>query len=195
MKQRWNEQELIQHWTLTEAEKPLLEQRTERGRLGLAVLLKFFQIEGRFPLYHKEAPLEAIDFIADQLGVPVALWFDYPLKGRSGKRDREQLRAFLGFRSATVEDSQRIQKWLCQEVVPHDQESHHLKAAVQDWCREQRIEPPSGERIDRLINAAVHTYENEFFGRIHAKLSPAHQQQLDTLLTNTSNSEHHRILP
>lgn len=185
MKQRWNEQELIQHWTLTETEKPLLEQRTERGRLGLAVLLKFFQIEGRFPLYHKEAPLEAIDFIADQLGVPLALWFDYPLKGRSGKRDREQLRAFLGFRPATAEDSQHIQKWLCQEVVPHDQEPHHLKAAVQDWCREQRIEPPTGERIDRLIHSAVHLYENEFFSRIHARLSQTHQQQLDTLLTNT----------
>lgn len=46
MKQRWTEQELVAHWTLTEPERQLLEQRTARGRLGLAVLLKFFQFEG-----------------------------------------------------------------------------------------------------------------------------------------------------
>ena len=57
MKQRWTEQELVAYWDLTEPEKQLLEQRTERGRLGLAVMLKFFQLEGRFPRYHKEVPL------------------------------------------------------------------------------------------------------------------------------------------
>ncbi len=102
MKQRWTEQELVAHWVLTEAEKPLLKQRTERSRLGLAVMLKFFQLEGRFPRYHKEVPLLALDFVAEQLAIPVAAWFAYPLTGRSGKRDREQLRDFLGFRPATT---------------------------------------------------------------------------------------------
>ena len=150
MKQHWNAQELVEFWTLRESEKQLLDQRTERGRLGLAVMLKFFQLEGRFPFYHKEVPLLAVDFIADQLAIPTSTWFDYPLKGRSGKRDREQLRAFLGFRPATVVDSVQIQAWLGQEVVPKDQEPNHLKTAVLDWCREHSIEPPTNERIDRL---------------------------------------------
>ena len=50
MKQHWNEQELVEQWTLTEAEKELLNQRTDRGRMGFAVLLKFLQIEGRYPV-------------------------------------------------------------------------------------------------------------------------------------------------
>ncbi len=53
MKQNWTEQELVEFWTLTDSEKQLLEQRTESGRLGYAVLIKFFRIEGRFPLYNK----------------------------------------------------------------------------------------------------------------------------------------------
>ncbi len=40
MKQHWNEQELVEQWTLTAAEKELLKQRTDRGRIGFAVLLK-----------------------------------------------------------------------------------------------------------------------------------------------------------
>ncbi len=132
MKQYWSEHELVEFWTLTDVERQLSDQRTQRGRLGLAVLLKFFQLESRFPSYHKEAPLPAVDYVAEQLDVPAMAWLDYPLKGRSGSRDREQLRTFLGFRQATSDDAEHIQRWLSQEVVPQDQDPHHVKAAVLD---------------------------------------------------------------
>lgn len=189
MKQHWNERELAEFWTLTDSEKRLLFQRTEQGRLGLAVMLKFFQIESRFPLYPKEVPLLAADFIAEQLAIPVAAWFDYPLKGRSGKRDREQLRLFLGFRPATAADGQAIQTWLMQEIVPKDQTPHHLKAAVLDWCREHRIEPPTNERIDRLVSAAIKRFEKTFSAGIQRQLSPDAQQRLDALLTTAAVDE------
>ena len=86
MKQCWSSSELTQFWSLSGDEKQLSDQRTQQGRLGLAVLLKFFQLEGRFPHYHKEAPLPAVDYVAEQLEVPASAWFDYPLKGRSGNR-------------------------------------------------------------------------------------------------------------
>jgi hypothetical protein len=40
MKRCWNEQELAEHWTLFEAEAHLLANRTDRCRIGVAVLLK-----------------------------------------------------------------------------------------------------------------------------------------------------------
>lgn len=186
MKQHWSEQELIEFWTLADAERQLLGQRTPRGRFGLAILLKFFQLEGRFPYYHKEVPLAAVDYVAEQLDVSAAAWFDYPLKGRSGSRDREHLRTFLGFRQATTADAERIRQWLSREVVPQDQDPRHLKAAVLDWCREHGIEPPTSERIDRVIGAAVRTFEKEFFASIHRQLGPATQERLDTLLAPAS---------
>ena len=155
MKQYWSEGELVEFWTLTDAERQLSDQRTPRGRLGFAVLLKYFQFEGRFPSYHKEAPLPAVGYVAEQLAVPAIAWFDYPLKGRSGSRDRERLRTFLRFRQATSDDADNIQRWLSQEVVPQDQNPRQVKAAVLDWCREHGIEPPTSDRIDRLIGAAV----------------------------------------
>ena len=65
--------------------------------------------------------MPAVDYVAQQLEVPASAWFDYPLKGRSGSRDREQLRAFLGFRQAANDDMEPVQRWLSQEVVPQDQ--------------------------------------------------------------------------
>ena len=67
MKQCWSDSELAESWTLSDDEKQLSDQRTQQGRLGLAVLLKFFQVEGRFPHYHKEVPMPAVGYVAEQL--------------------------------------------------------------------------------------------------------------------------------
>ena len=189
MKQFWSASELAESWTLSGNEKQLSDQRAQQGRLGLAVLLKFFQVEGRFPHYHKEVPMPAVDYVAEQLEVLPAAWFDYPLKGRSGSRDREQLRAFVGFRQATIDDMEPIQNWLSQEVVPQDQDPRHLRSAVLDWCREHRIEPPSSDRIDRVISAAVRGFETAFFAGIHRQLSGSTRQRLDALLASPSAEE------
>ena len=189
MKQCWSSTELAQFWSLSGDEKQLSDQRTQQGRLGLAILLKFFQLEGRFPHYHKEVPLPAVEYLAEQLEVPASVWFDYPLKGRSGSRDRERLRAFLGFRQAAVDDMEPIQNWLSQEVVPQDQDPRHLRSAVLDWCREHLIEPPSSDRIDRVISTAVRGFETAFFAGIHRQLSRSTRQHLDALLASPSVEE------
>ena len=185
MKQCWSTRELAESWTLSDDEKQLSDQRTQQGRLGLAVLLKFFQVKGRFPHYHKEVPMPAVGYVAEQLEVLPAVWFDYPLKGRSGSRDREQLRAFLGFRQAVVDDMEPIRRWLSREVVPEDQDPRHLRSAVLDWCREHRIEPPSSDRIDRVVGAAVRSFETSFFAAIHGQLPGSTRQRLDALLDSS----------
>jgi hypothetical protein len=88
MKRCWDEQELIEHWTLSAAEGGLLANRTERGSIGVAVLLKFFQLNGRFPHRHKDVPGPVLAFMGEQLSAPPTAWFDYDLKGRSSQRDR-----------------------------------------------------------------------------------------------------------
>ena len=189
MKQCWSSSELAQFWSLSDDEKQLSDQRTQQGRLGLAVLLKFFQLEGRFPHYHKEVPLPAVEYLAGQLEVPAPAWFDYPLKGRSGSRDREQLRTFLGFRQASNDDIEPVQRWLSQEVVPQDQDPRHLRSAVLDWYREHLVESPSSDRIDRIVSAAVRSFETAFFAGIHRQLSGATRKRLDALLASPSAEE------
>jgi hypothetical protein len=62
MKQYWPEEELAECWTLLSEEFSLLSGLMDGQRLGFAVLLKFFQIEGRFPREHKEIPAAVMRF-------------------------------------------------------------------------------------------------------------------------------------
>jgi len=133
MKRCWNEQELAEHWTLFEAEAHLLANRTDRCRIGVAVLLKYFQLNGRFPRQHRDLPGAVLAFLGEQLSVPPESWFDYDLWGRSGQRDRERIRGYLGFRPIEVADERRLRRWLETEVAPRDLEPAHLRIAVADW--------------------------------------------------------------
>ena len=151
MKRCWNERELAEHWTLFEAEMALLANCTGRGRMGVAVLLKYFQLNGRFPRQHRDAPGAVLAFLGEQLSVAPETWFDYDLWGRSGQRDREQIRAYLGFRPIEVADERRLCRWLETEVAPKDLERAHLRIAVADWRREQHLEPPAEDHAERLI--------------------------------------------
>ena len=60
MKFRWSSEELDCHWSLLPQEQKLLRNKTGATRLGFAVLMKFFQQEGRFPEDPREIPLAAI---------------------------------------------------------------------------------------------------------------------------------------
>ena len=56
MQRHWTEHELVTHWSLSMNELALLPQRDASSRLGMAASLKFFHLEGRFPLSTKEIP-------------------------------------------------------------------------------------------------------------------------------------------
>ncbi len=59
MRREWEPEELISAWTLVEADRQLLANKTGASRLGFALALKFFEIEGRFPRHVGEPPKSA----------------------------------------------------------------------------------------------------------------------------------------
>ena len=57
MKRHWTTEELQAHWKLLPTEKKLVKHHGGRhAQLGFAILLKFFQNEGRFPRHRNEIP-------------------------------------------------------------------------------------------------------------------------------------------
>ncbi len=55
MKRCWDEQALVEQWTLCKSEEALFANRTDRGRIGVTVLLKFFQLNA-FRVQHQAGP-------------------------------------------------------------------------------------------------------------------------------------------
>lgn len=58
MKRRWVPEELAEHWILLSDELTLVGNKTGATRLGFAILLKAFQLEGLFPHHKSDIPLD-----------------------------------------------------------------------------------------------------------------------------------------
>ncbi|MBJ7321686.1 MAG: hypothetical protein JHC70_05005 [Rhodococcus sp.] len=54
MRREWEPEDLIASWTLVEPDWALVANKSGATRIGFIALLKFFEIEGRFPQYAGE---------------------------------------------------------------------------------------------------------------------------------------------
>src|SRR6266540_1722571 len=100
MRREWQVEELIACWTLDEADWRLLSNKTGATRFGFALLLKFFEQEGRFPAHAGELPRVAVDYVAGLVEVPAGELGRYGWSGRTIVYHRAQIRSELGFRDA-----------------------------------------------------------------------------------------------
>jgi hypothetical protein len=142
MKQNWTLDELIDNWLLLPAEEARVNRhRSDRNKLGVALLLKYFQIAGRFPHRRRDIPQAVVSFVARQLQVSDQLLAEYNWRGRTIKFHRAAIRDFLGFREGTVADAEAATNWLVREVLP--------------------IEPTFEELIDALYER-FRTWHNEW---------------------------------
>ncbi|MDR3631061.1 MAG: DUF4158 domain-containing protein [Desulfocapsaceae bacterium] len=73
--------QFAENWLLLPDERPLLTNRMPHGRLGVALLLKFFQEMGYFPDKRGDIPKEAVDYMAVQIGVSPSAWYDLAWEG------------------------------------------------------------------------------------------------------------------
>jgi TnpA family transposase len=182
MKRAWHPEELAEHWSVLPEDWPLIEPKQHATRLGFTVLLKFFQYAGSFPQAPQDVPLTVVDHLAQQVGVPTDTWAQYDWDSRTIERHRAQIRQHLGFREATVADGETLVTWLCAQILPTTRRPEHVKEAVMQRCRALRIEPPTPERLDRLIRSAVHREDTRVGTAILHRLSVTTQGQLEVLL-------------
>lgn len=160
----------------------LLENKSEENRLGFAVLLKFFQIEARFPRSKQEVSKLVVSYIAKLLGVSPRLFKQYEWVGRTFERHRASIREFLGFREFTVQDGEELTAWLCEKVLPYERNASYLESAVYKRLRDLSLEPPTRLRIERLIRSAVKITEKKFCVSICSQISIASRKKMDELL-------------
>jgi hypothetical protein len=79
----WEPEELVAGWTLLEADRRLVANKTGATRLGFALLLKFFELNARFAVSADELPAAAVDYVARQVGVDPAELARYAWSGRT----------------------------------------------------------------------------------------------------------------
>lgn len=187
MRREREPEELIACWTLVEGDGALIGNKSGPTRLGFALLLKFFELEGRFPRHVGELPEAAVKYVSQQVRIDAAELASYDWSGRTIKYHRAQIRDAYGFREATRADEEHLAAWLSDEVCPVELSDARLREALLARCRAQRIEPPG--RQERVLAAANAAFDKRFCAQVVARLSADTQRRLEELIADTSGDD------
>jgi hypothetical protein len=64
VRQEWSLEDVVACWTLVDGDWDLVANKSGPTRLGFCLMLKFFEIEGRFPEFIEEFPQPAVEYVA-----------------------------------------------------------------------------------------------------------------------------------
>lgn len=188
MKRKWENHELVEHWSIDEEDRLLVMSKRGVNRLGFALLLKFFQLKGRFPETQSEIPRVVRAFVAEQLSVDEGDYSQYNWEGRGIKRHRVEIRQHYGFRRTGTKDLDSLRQWLIDEIVPLGLDDRRVKALLYEELRARKFEPPTYAQIERLLNSAHYQFEIQLCDSIAEQLSADCRQALDKLTGPQSDS-------
>jgi len=133
-------------------------------------------------------PAAVVTHLASRVGVPAEAYVAYDWRGRTIKYHRAQIHTAVDFRETSVEDAEKLVDWLTNEVVPRERALDRVRSAVYARCRELRLEPPTLERIERLVRSALASHEQQVSTAVRGRLSTKSVEALDGLLTPTKPS-------
>lgn len=102
VQREWSPEDLIASWTLIDSDWELIGNKTGATRVGFALMLKFFELEARFPGDAAEFPSAAVSYVAEQVKVDPAEISDYDWGGRAIERHRMQIRGRVKIRNSNT---------------------------------------------------------------------------------------------
>ena len=181
--------ELVEHWTVLDEERALVNAKYGATKLAFALLLKFYTRHGRFPAGNGDLPAEAVAFVAKQVGVAPQGVADFEWSGRSVERHRAQIRGLLGFRECSSEDAERLTAWLAEGVAERERRPERVRDELLARCRSELIEPPSAGRVDRMVRSALHTAEQALSARVSWRLSAQAAERIIALLAGGEDDD------
>lgn len=170
-------------WILSSEEHTLVMTKSYANQLRFALLLIFFREKGRFPRCESELEMKWVKELASQLQIEAKLDYAAITNGRTAERYRYEIRSRFGFREATVADAQMLTDWLCDSAVA--EKGGNLETLIEIFearCRELAIEPPTLDRIERIVRAAIYAHDEKLNTQVCNRLSSSTRSQLDDLL-------------
>ncbi len=82
-----------------------------------------------------------------------------------------------------------LTSWLSDRAASAGGVPEHLAPLLDARCRELLIEPPSTDRADRIVRAAIYAHDERFCATILGRLTPTMRARLDALLRPAGSKE------
>jgi hypothetical protein len=146
-------------------------------------MLKFYEIEGRFPAYPEEVPPAAVRYLESLVKVDPALFAKYSWAGRTIKYHRAQIRKVYGTRPPTEADEDRWAQWPADEMCPAETSWDRLAEALRRRCLSEQVEPPTTGQVERIVASGCHRFDEAFAATSAGRLGPAVSARLEELLS------------
>jgi hypothetical protein len=151
---------------LIDKEPELVATKRGAAKIGFALMLRFYTEKGRFPRGRSEIHDDAVEYVARQIGVDRTEIAFHDFTGRTSKAHRAQIRDSLGFRECSVADAGVLTGWLVDNVTQAHRGVDPVRDHLLARCRVEKIEPPTGGRVDRIVRSALSLGEDLLFERV-----------------------------
>jgi Domain of unknown function (DUF4158) len=174
--------ELFQYFTFSpEDRQEILQCRGDHNRIGFALLLGGVRLMGRFPLDFSLVPRSLLTHVCEQLKLELPLFVLYPQRQPTRYEHVERLKTYLRLRLFTPNDIQQLMVDVRQQVRAGTR-PHELLPTIEQQLRTRGIVLPGVTVLERWVNLARNTAEEEVFGELTARLSADTKAQMLALL-------------
>jgi hypothetical protein len=82
-----------------------------------------------------------------------------------------------------VQDAEELAAWLSEHVLPQGHPDEHVNAAAYQRLRDLGIEPPTPDRLERVLASASSAFEERFCTETIGRFPPATLERLEALLS------------
>lgn len=79
----------------------------------------------------------------------------------------------MGFREFTDPDMEKFTDWLVDNVCQSERHPEQVTSEFLAHCREQKVEPPTDSRVERIVRSALHRAERALCFRVVGRLGAA----------------------
>jgi TnpA family transposase len=182
--------ELPDDFNLDSEELSLAKSKyTSKNKLAFAVMLKFFQLEGRHPSNQDVIPEILMTCLVEQLGLQSINLDRFDWEGATAKRFRHEIRQLYGHKKATKRDSLRLINWLITQILPDAPTLPQCLEKVYQYLQDKKIAPFTPKQLDRYVRGAMHHFEQQFFSDIYSQLPADTIKKIDKLLDDADNAD------
>jgi TnpA family transposase len=182
-----SEDDLISFFTLSASDQIEIEKvRGSHNRFGLSLQICTLRYLGFLPHDFTSAPIEAIQFIGDQLSLSVECLKDYGRRSQTRQDHLKSALKYLGFRRANSTDWSNLRVWLIERALEHDKPALLLGFAFKYFYTE-KILRPGITILEGLVIEVRQTAWYKTYLQLESFLDKNLQKTLDTLLVVDSD--------
>ncbi|MBB5110140.1 hypothetical protein FHS40_009270, partial [Streptomyces spectabilis] len=140
--------------------------------------------KGRF-----ELPDDAVAHLGRQVKVADAELGFYDFTGRTAKAHRKEIREATGFHPCTVADAKALAAWLAVHIAQEERRVEQVRAQLLAHCRTERIEPPTAERVARIVDSGIRQADDRLIAAVAGRLHAAPAAALEALVSADTDEE------